>query len=227
MLELLASSWIPEMQAWLEGAYYPVLLGVFVIASLGVPIPEDVPLIAAGVLLASENPPGTWTGTLIVSLIGIMSGDTILYTIGRIWGRSVLRQRLVRKVVSPRLLRNAMKQFEKNGVWFCFFGRFFVGIRAAMCMSAGITRFPFWRFFLADLTGAVLSIPFFIGLGYLFANALPKLHAYLGWAKLGLIAAMILATAAVVLWLWRRHKRLQAARVRTRSLRVREQASVA
>lgn len=215
-LVLLAGSELDSIQAVLEHAFYPGLLFILVIASLGIPIPEDLPLIAAGVILRTHPGVASWPATLAVALVGIMSGDLILYQLGRRWGLDVVNHRSVRWMITPRRFAQVSEQFQRRGAWFCFFGRFVVGVRAVMCLTAGATRFPYWRFFLADFAGALLSIPLFVGLGYVFASMIPTLRAYLGGAQLGLLGAAVVGLL-VVLMLYRsrrrrRHAALRAAR---------------
>jgi len=180
---VLAFSELSSVEGWMQQAFYPALLGILVIASLGIPIPEDIPLIAAGVLLNTHPGIGTWYGTFIVAMIGIMTGDLVLYSLGRRWGPDVVNHRSVRWMITPERFTRVARRFRVHGTWFCFFGRFFVGIRAVMCMTAGATRFPYWRFFIADFAGAALSIPLFVFLGYWFADMIPTLRRYLTSAQ--------------------------------------------
>lgn len=210
-----------QIQLWLQHAFYPALYLVFLIASLGLPIPEDVPLIAAGVILrtspATANWVGAyvgldpvvagWTATLLVSFVGIMSGDVVLYTMGRRFGRHVFEHRWVSWLMTPQRFEWLCDRFSRYGSWMCFFGRFFMGIRAAMCLTAGVTRFPFFRFFLADAAGAVLSIPFFVILGYAFAHMLSELQGVLINAQWVIGAIVVLAIAGFIWWEVRRHRR--------------------
>lgn len=185
---------MPDVQGWMQHAFYPVLLLVLVAASLGVPIPEDVPLLAAGVILSHQPEAVTWAGTLAVALIGIMSGDVILYALGSIWGQDVCRHRWVNRLITPARLERMTAKFHRYGMLVCFFGRFFVGVRAAMCITAGVTRLRYWKFMLADLAGALLSVPLFIWLGYWFAGMLPTVKAYvhfIQWILLGLALAAL------------------------------------
>lgn len=196
---LAAAAEFENVEMWMLQAFYPALLGILVIASLGIPIPEDIPLIAAGVLLRTHPGCASWTGTILVALLGIMTGDLVLYTLGKRWGPGVVNHRSVRWMISPARFEWLSERFHRYGAWFCFFGRFFMGIRAAMCLTAGATRFPYWRFFLADFAGALLSVPFFVVLGYLFAGMIPTLRAYLGGAQalllVGLLVGGIIALA--------------------------------
>jgi membrane protein DedA with SNARE-associated domain len=193
MLGILSVAW--DVQSLMEHAFYPVLLVVLVTASLGVPIPEDVPLIGAGVILAHHSTAASWPGTLSTALLGIMCGDMILYSLGKRWGPEVCQHRWVRWLITPARLERMTAKFKRYGMRMCFFGRFFVGVRAAMCITAGATHFPFWRFVLADLSGALLSIPLFVALGYWFGTAVPELRAYIHLVQWGLLvlAGLVLA----------------------------------
>lgn len=195
-----------QLQQWMSVAIYPVLLGTLVIASLGLPIPEDIPLILAGVVLKTSPENASWPLVIMVALIGIMSGDLVLYSAGKRWGRDVVKHRWVRSLVTPARFDYMVAKFHRYGTWMCFFGRFFMGIRAAMCITAGATRFPYWRFFLADFAGALLSVPFFVWLGYVFADMLPTLKEYMADAQwiLFLVAALLIGG---YIWYEVRHRR--------------------
>ncbi len=200
-LALLATLLISmSVQQWMLRAFYPVLLLLLVAASLGIPIPEDVPLIAAGVILAREPETATWGGTLLIALLGIMCGDVILYVLGKRWGPEVFSHRWVRRAITPKRFRRMTRLFNRYGMWMCFFARFFMGIRAAMCVTAGVTRLSFWRFLIADFAGALLSVPLFVWLGYWFANMIPTLKAYVHIVQLALV---LLGLVACVVFFYR------------------------
>jgi membrane protein DedA with SNARE-associated domain len=84
-----------------EFVYNFTYLGIFVVLlleSLGVPIPEEMPIIAAAVL--SHEGIVRWWRVLPVCLLGVLSGDMVLYWVGRHWGEQVFNWRLVRLVLS-------------------------------------------------------------------------------------------------------------------------------
>jgi membrane protein DedA with SNARE-associated domain len=206
---LLAANELGHVEAWMQQAFYPALLAILLIASLGIPIPEDVPLIAAGVLLRTHPGIASWPGTFVVALVGIMIGDLVLYTLGRRWGPGVMNHRSVRWVVTPDHFARITRRFQVHGTLFCFFGRFLMGVRAAMCVAAGATGFPYWRFFLADFAGALLSVPLFVILGYWFAGMIPTLRAYVGGVQ-AVILLLAAAACIVVYVVYRKRKRRHA-----------------
>jgi len=206
---ILATGEFDRVEDWMQQAFYPALLVILVVASLGVPIPEDVPLIVSGVLLRTHPAIASWHGTFVVALLGIMSGDLVLYSLGRRWGPEVVNHRSVRWMITPARFTRVARRFRVHGTWFCFFGRFLVGVRAVMCLTAGATGFPYWRFFLADFGGALLSIPLFVLLGYWFAGMLPVLQAYLSGAEV-LLWTIGVAVALVLAFVYRARRRRRA-----------------
>src|SRR3989442_5355329 len=86
------------LQRFIENFTY---LGVFLMlfgAGLGLPIPEEAPVLAAGAL-AHENVVRWWIA-LPVYILGVLSGDVVLYWIGHHWGEVVLDWRGGRRVLS-------------------------------------------------------------------------------------------------------------------------------
>jgi membrane protein DedA with SNARE-associated domain len=203
---ILSTGEMAQVEAWMQQAFYPSLLAILVVASLGVPIPEDIPLIAAGVLLRTHPGIASWPGTYTVALIGIVVGDLVLYSLGHLWGPGVVNHRSVRWMITQERFTRISRRFRVHGTWFCFFGRFVVGVRAAMCLTAGATRFPYWRFLLADLAGALLSVPLFVSLGYWFAGMIPALQAYVGGVQAIIFAGVAGLVVALAL-IYRARKR--------------------
>jgi membrane protein DedA with SNARE-associated domain len=197
-LATLAISW--DVQGWMQHAFYPVLLLVLVGASFGVPIPEDVPLLAAGVILSQRPEVASWGGTLLTAMLGIMCGDTVLYVLGKRWGPEVYQHRWVSWLITPARLEKMTSRFNRYGMWMCFFGRFFMGVRAAMCITAGVTRLVFWRFLVADAAGALLSIPLLVWLGYWFGTTVPHVEAYVHFVQWGLLALALLILVGFVFY---------------------------
>ena len=87
------------LQEFVDNFTYLGIFAVLLLGSLGVPIPEEMPIIAAAVL----NHEGVvrWWLALPVCLVGVLSGDMVLYWVGRHWGEQVLNWRVVRLVLSP------------------------------------------------------------------------------------------------------------------------------
>src|SRR5207245_9969011 len=88
---------VEALQEFVDNSTYLGIFVVLLLGSLGVPIPEEMPIIAAGVL--SHEGIVRWWLALPVCLLGVLSGDLVLYWVGRQWGEQVLNWRLVRRVL--------------------------------------------------------------------------------------------------------------------------------
>jgi len=142
---------------------YLIIFGILIACGLGFPLPEDIPLIATGYLIWDGTL--TWTGALIVTLIGVLIGDSILFYLGRQMGMRILEQDKI-KMFSPKKVRRTRAYFRKYGDKLVFFARFVAGVRAATFFMAGSMKMKFRDFIFLDGLAALLSVPLWITLGY-------------------------------------------------------------
>lgn len=176
--------------------YVGIALTLFV-AGLGVPIPEDIPLIFGGAM-AGMGKINVWIH-LAISMAFILIGDSCLFFIGRRIGRSS-QGGMGRwsRLITPERREKVVNYFDRYGSWTVFFGRFVAGIRAAVYLTAGAAGFPFWRFLLLDALAAAVSVPVWIWLGYTFGEnwevILEQAKAVQGWALGGLL---VIAAAVI------------------------------
>lgn len=202
------------VQAILNKSLYPGMFLLLVIASLGVPIPEDIPLILGGCLcrLRSGGDTREIIYPITIGLIGVLSGDIVLFMGGRRMGIDVLKRRPFRYLVTAEHIAQMQHQFRKRGNWIIFFGRFFAGVRAVMCVTSGICRIPAWKFILIDFTGALISVPFLVGLGWWFSNRIEKvLRGTVAIERIvGGIVVLVLVIWFVYIYFAKRRKRRPA-----------------
>ena len=201
------------VQNWMQqgNAGYAVLFGLLLSCGLGVPLPEDVPLLIAGYFVADGHM------NLVVAAIsawcGIIGGDCILYGIGRKFGLKITEVPIIGSHVSQARIAYAHDLFEKYGIWVVAVGRLLAGIRGAMVVTAGTIRFTFWHFIVADGLAAVLSGGLFMGLGYYahhkFGN-LEQIRAEIESSTRLVTMSIIFIVALVLLWNWWKKKREHA-----------------
>lgn len=139
---------------------YGVIFGLLVIAGLGVPISEDIPVIGAGYLI--------WNGTVVapvmfaVIFVGVVIGDSFLYVLGRrLGGRWIER----RAIANPRFGR-MQGNFQAYGDKAVFVARFLPGFRAPTFLLAGAMKVSYVRFVGWDGSAACISLPLWMTLGY-------------------------------------------------------------
>jgi membrane protein DedA with SNARE-associated domain len=184
-------------------------LGIFLVlfvAGLGVPIPEEAPVLAAGVL-ASQGIIRWWLG-LAVCFVGVLSGDVALYWVGHHWGEHIMDWRLTRLVLTPERERMVVAAYRRHGVKIVFTARFVAGFRAAAFLTAGIVRISFWKFLLVDAVAALVGVPLGFGVAYLFTDQLPAiLHGVHRVERLLILAAMVVVAAVIAYAAYRKSRR--------------------
>lgn len=183
-------------------------LGVFVVlllASLGVPVPEEMPIIAAAVL--AHEGLARWWLALPVCLLGVLSGDVILYWVGHHWGERILAWRPVRLVLTLEREERLKTAYRRHAIKTVVTARHVVGLRAAAFLTAGIAHVPFARFLLTDAVAALISVPITFGLAYFFTDQLEEVLADVRRVERWLALLALLATAAVLAYAsWRRQR---------------------
>jgi membrane protein DedA with SNARE-associated domain len=197
------------VQGFVEHFTYLGIFTVLLLSGVGVPIPEEGTVIAAGVL--SQQGAIRWGIALPVTVLGVLSGDVILYWAGWHWGEQVVNWRVVRCVLTPERERWLKAAYHRHAAKTVFMARHIMGIRAAAFLTAGIARVPFWKFFAVDAGSSLVSVPFAFGLSYLFADQvtdiLRDVRRTERWIGLAIVVALALGFTYI---LWRERRRVAA-----------------
>ena len=161
-------------------------------AGLGIPIPEEIPILAAGALSAEGVT--RWWIALPLCLVGVVGGDVALYWVGRHWGEHILDWRIVRLVLTPAREERFKAAYHRHGVKIVFTARHIAGVRAAAFLTAGIVRLPFPRFLAVDGGAALVGVPLAFGIAFLFTDQVQRLvadfHRIERWVALVGLAAL-------------------------------------
>jgi membrane protein DedA with SNARE-associated domain len=166
---------------YIEHFTYIGLLLVLVLCGLGLPVPEDLALLAGGFLAyrgVTEYPL-----TLIVSLIGVVAGDNSLFFLGRRFGARFLSYTTLGRPTSQRRIERLKEFMHRHGHLAIFYARFLAGIRAVVYVTAGSLGVDFSRFLLYDTLGALISVPIVVTLGYVFGRQIQNVLGYVGGAE--------------------------------------------
>ena len=148
---------------------YFAVFGVLILCGFGLPVPEDISLVAGGVISGLG-----YTNEHImfgVGMAGVLIGDSVVFTAGFFFGGQLLKNKFIAKFLTPERYAIVQKQFEKYGKWVVFMARFMPGLRTPIFLTAGISkRVSFLRFFVTDFLAAVISVPIWVYLGYYGAS---------------------------------------------------------
>ena len=190
---------------FIEQFTYLGIFGVLFHGGLGAPIPEELPVLAAGAL-AHEGYMRWWIA-LPVCFLGVLGGDSVLYWVGHHWGERILEWGMVRRVLTRPREQALMTAYRRHAVKTIFTARHVMGIRAAAFLTAGIARVPFWKFILVDAAAAMVGVPTGFALAYFFTEELTEILADVHRVERWLTLAALVALAAwLALIVWRRSR---------------------
>ena len=191
------------LEQFLEEFTYAGIFVALFLGGIGVPLPEEVPVLTAGVL-AHEGVVRWWLA-LPVCVLGVLSGDTVLYWVGRHWGERVLAWRVVRRVLTREREETLKESYRRHGVKIVFTARHVIGLRAAAFLTAGIARVPFPRFLAADLAASMVGVPTSFGLAFFFTDQLEQILTDVRrverWA---ILLAFVAVAVFITVRAWRR-----------------------
>lgn len=206
------------MADWLlqSGSY----LGIFVFMVLtgcGLPLPEEVAIVFAGVRSAHGDmfTPFAYAACLLGALVG----DAAMYHIGRRFGHSLIRRKpkLAKLLHADReeLFENAI---QRHGLKVLLIARFMIGVRGPVYLAAGVVRIPFKRFLIWDLVCATTVVSIFFGLSYyLVVFSGDKISQMFRDTEVILTVAGLTVGGTIAFFMLRRHRRKLLEQVLTTS----------
>jgi membrane protein DedA with SNARE-associated domain len=180
---------------------------VLILCGLGLPIPEDIVLIAAGALGVLDERP--WMEVSALMYAGVMGGDSIIFFAGRFFGSRLRMAPWFQRIFPSSKQDKVEVLFERHGSTGMFLGRFLPGLRAPIFFTAGSMKVSYLKFLCFDGFAALISVPFFVWLGHWIwvtfqddieqiNRTLAMTHSFSRWI------VVLAAVAVAALWLWSR-----------------------
>lgn len=205
-----------EMPGWLseftDRFHYLGPFVVLLLCGVGLPLPEEVTLIACGLLLYQGKV--EFVPITLVCSAAILLGDSIPYFLGRRMGPRAVENRWVAKVLHPERFAIVEKKFERHGSWVVFLCRFLPGIRIPAYFTAGTLGMGFGRFLILDGLGVLISVPTSIWIAMKFGGQVEKMQEQMDNFHLVLSFALV-AVLSIVLFrmvVRRRERQVKAMR---------------
>ncbi|MEY2987812.1 MAG: hypothetical protein RJB13_1333 [Pseudomonadota bacterium] len=173
---------------------YLAVFSVLLACGFGLPIPEDVTLVAGGIISGLGY---THIATMIlVGLGGVLIGDGLVFAFGRVYGQKVFEFRLIKKIMTPSRLESVQLKLAKHGRWIVFAARFIPGLRTPIFLTTGATgQVSLIQFFILDGLAALISVPVWVYLGYLGAE---RREWLVHWLQRGQSATLTVFGIAIV-----------------------------
>ena len=166
------------VSGYIEHFTYLGLFAVLLLCGLGLPMPEDIALLAGGFLV--HRGVTRYPITLAVSLLGVVAGDNSLFFLGRRFGTGLVRYFGLNRPGSQAQINRIRAFMRRHGHRAIFYARFLAGLRALIYLTAGSFGVTPLRFLAYDLLGAIISVPIVVSIGYLFGGQLEVIVYYLG-----------------------------------------------
>jgi membrane protein DedA with SNARE-associated domain len=191
---------------WFERGSYLGIVLFLTLTGIGLPIPEEVPIVAAGV--ASRAKALHWYYALPACLVGALLGDSLMYAIGRFFGAKVLKEHpWWSGFLTPEREQTIEALINKHGIKAFFVARFLVGLRSPFYLTAGILRVKYRWFLFADFICASVVIGGFFGLAYLFGDRITGLIQSIerGFTVVAILVALV-ALAVIAFFSFRKRR---------------------
>lgn len=185
---------------------YLTLFTLLLAGAVGFPIPEDLPLLLAGILLHEGR--ARLDLVFTVSYVAILLGDLLIFSVGRRFGPSVSKKSWFPFRISESQMRRIKHKLEKRSLLMIFIARHLFYLRTLTFLSCGALKMNVWKFLIADAASALISVPMVLGLGYLAAQNYEYMVGLIKQAKLwSLIVALLILFAYLI---YARQKRKQS-----------------
>jgi len=189
---------------WLERYSVVIVPALAIFEQVGIPLPAVPALLATGALAAS----GRVSIALVIGAIVVVTlpVDLVWYELGRRRGSRVLSG-LCRLTLEPDVcIRRTENLFLRFGVRTLLVSKFLPGMTTVLPPLAGVFGVSRLQFALYDVAGSVLWAGVWMGLGFVFSDAIEQV--ILRVAGLGRSAGLVVA-AALILYILVKYLRRQ------------------
>ncbi|MGO9449473.1 MAG: DedA family protein [Candidatus Binataceae bacterium] len=183
-------------------------LGVFVcvfIGNLGVPVPEETVLLAAGFLAGRDILQLEWV--YVITVASAVTGDCCGYVLGRTGGQRLMSWLAPSYPLARHRYDRLQVFFRTHGSKAVFMARFIAGVRFMAGPVAGAAGMPFLRFLGWNVSGAFVWCFLVVTVGYLLGDELVRVADMIYLASRWLALGVAVLGIAIVLFWWReRHQ---------------------
>lgn len=149
---------------------YLAIFLILLACGLGIPIPEDITLFAAGVL--------TYYGVcdvwimIAICLAGVLIGDTFVFWLGHRFGRKLLTKWPFRLFLNEKKVDDIREKLKEHGGKLLFAARFMPGVRSTIFFTTGLLHLPYRNLIIYDGGAALISVPAIVYSVFYFGDLL-------------------------------------------------------
>ena len=172
-------------------------LGIFLstlIESTFVPIPAEVTMIPAGMLVA-EGRMDYWI-TLLFATLGVIAGSAINYWFGYRYGRKLILRFGKYIFIKPRHIEKTENFFTRYGAVAVFMGRLLPGVRHYIAFVAGIGAMKPRPFLIYTSMGGLIWMWVLLQVGYMSQRNAENPESHVGGLEMAVILVVVVSALA-------------------------------
>mgnify|MGYP003303698343 CR=1 FL=1 len=200
---------IAQSLSWGDVLCYVIVCGLLLASGLGLPMPEDIPLLAGGILCHHGH--ASLIPMIILTFLFVLGADLMIFFLGRRYGHHVPRLPLLRYYLTEKRMVKAEGYFQRHGGKTLIAARFLPAVRAAVWFTAGACKISFWKMLLCDGIAALLSVPTLVLLGFFGADQFEKARQWAGIGQFAIVLCIVVIIGAILVFRMMRRKRKSTA----------------
>jgi len=190
---------------------YALVFGMLLLCGLGLPLPEDLTLIAGGLMVyfgVCEPWPMVLTG-----LVGVLLGDSMMWFLGHRYGKKLVKLKFIKVLLSEERLNYARKKLQSpKAAHILFWARFMPGFRAPLFFSSGLLKIPYSMLFIWDGLAALLSVPAIILSLYYYGDRFELAIRWIQRVEHGIVLLVLAGVAILFAKIYIDKRRLRSLR---------------
>ncbi|TKH42971.1 DedA family protein [Paenibacillus sp. FSL R10-2782] len=196
-----------QILAWILEYGYLAMFGLLALGVAGMPIPDEVLMIAFGGLVSQGH--YNFIAALAVTFSGSMTGMMVSYTLGRLLGKPLLYRYGKWVRLTPSRIASSENWFGRYGTWGILFGYFVPGLRHVSSYLAGTTRLGVFRYIIYASAGALLWCSTFLGIGHAVGMRWEQVARLMEKVthRVGLAVILLIILGGIVAWFWNKRKK--------------------
>ena len=150
---------------------YSLIIIFMVASSFGLPVPEELVLVSAGLIAYMAKDPVSFpppypdavgVDPIVLAMVcffAVFISDTLVYLIGKFFGAQIIKSEFFKRRTKIGIFETINSWFLKYGGLSCGIFRFTPGLRFPGHLSCGLFGIPLWKFLLIDGAAALISVP--------------------------------------------------------------------
>ena len=192
---------------------YIAIFLILVGCGLGIPKPEDIILIAGGLL--------TYYGLcdvrlmVAVGLLGVLVGDSIIFYLGQKFGRRLLKRWPFRLVIDETKIESIREKLRDHGGKLLFTARFMPGLRSTVFFCSGLLHVPYKKLLIYDGSAALVSVPLIILSIYYFGDYVDHVIRMIKKVEGGILGVIVAVLAFLIIRHFMKKKKEHAGDIKT------------